>query len=80
MHVYLLLVCFVLMLFVNVCHEWTCEFKNVKFLVGFVPYCDVRFEICDADLWGDIATPNTPRCAAIKFVIRISSARYFSGI
>ena len=48
-----ILVCFVLMLFVNVCHQWTCELKNVEFLVGFVPDYDVRFEICDADLWGD---------------------------
>ena len=49
----------------------TCELKNVEFLVGFVPYCDVRFEICDADLWGDSATPSTPRCTAIKFVCTI---------
>ena len=44
--------------------------KMWSFSLVFFPYCDVRFDICDADLWGDIATPSTPRCAAIKFVIR----------
>ena len=31
-----ILVCFVLMLFVNVCNQWTSELKNVEFLVGLV--------------------------------------------
>ena len=44
-----ILVGFVLMLFVNVCHQWTCELKNMEFFVGLVPDCDVRFEVCDAE-------------------------------
>ena len=40
-----ILVRFVLMLFVNVCHQWTCELKNVEFLVGLVPYCDA--DLCE---------------------------------
>ena len=52
-----ILVGFVLMLFLNVCHQWTCELKNMEFFVGLVPDCDVRFEVCDADLWRNSATP-----------------------
>ena len=52
-------VCLVVVLFVNVCHQWACELKNVKFVVCFVQNCNVRLEVCDQDLWGDGATPGS---------------------
>ena len=47
------------MLFVNICHQWACEFKDVKLVVGLVKNCDIRLEICDQNLWGDGATPSS---------------------
>ena len=52
-------VCFVFMLFVDICHEWACEFKDVKLFVCLVKDCDIRFEICDQNLWGDGAAPGS---------------------
>ena len=51
-------VCFVIMLFVNVCHEWACELKNVELVVGLVQDGDVRLEVCDEDLGRDGAPPS----------------------
>ena len=49
-------VCFVFVLFVNVCHEWAGKLKDVKFVVGLVQNCDVRLEVRDQDLRRDGAT------------------------
>ena len=49
-------VCFVFVLFVNVCHEWAGKLKDVEFFVGLVQNCDVRLEVRDQDLRRDGAT------------------------
>ena len=51
-------VCFVFVLFVNVCHEWASELIDVEFFVCFIQNCDVRLEVGDQDLRGDGATSS----------------------
>ena len=51
-------VCFVFVLFVNVCHEWAGKLKDVKFVVGLVQNCDVRLEVRDQYLRRDGATSS----------------------
>ena len=51
-------VCFVVVLFVNVCEQWACELEDVELLVGLVQDSDVRLEICYEDLGGDGAAPG----------------------
>jgi len=46
-------VCFVVVLFVNVCEQWACELEDVELLVGLVQDSDVRLEIGYEDLRGD---------------------------
>ena len=50
-------VCFVFVLFVNICHQWACEFKDVKLFVGLVQDGDVGLQVCDEDLGRDGAPP-----------------------
>ena len=38
-------VCFVFVLFVNVCQQWACELEDVKLLVGLVQDGDVGLEV-----------------------------------
>ena len=52
-------VCLVVVLFVNVCHQWACELKNVELVVCLVENCYVRLEVCDQDFWGDGAPPGS---------------------
>ena len=51
-------VCFVFVLFVNVCHEWAGKLKDVEFFVGLVQNCDVRLEVRDQYLRRDGATSS----------------------
>ena len=51
-------VCFVFVLFVNVCHEWAGKLEDVEFFVGLVQNCDVRLEVGDQDLRRDGATSS----------------------
>ena len=51
-------VCFVFVLFVNVCQQWACELEDVKLLVGLVQDGDVGLEVGDEDLGGDGAAPR----------------------
>ena len=51
-------VCFVVVLFVNVCEQWACELEDVELLVGLVQDGDVGLEVGDEDLGGDGATPR----------------------
>ena len=53
-----ILVCFVVVLFVNVCEQWACELEDVELLVGFVQDGDVGLEVGDEDLGGDGAAPR----------------------
>ena len=50
-------VCFVFVLFVDVCQQWACELEDVK-LLGLVQDGDVGLEVGDEDLGGDGATPR----------------------
>ena len=43
-------VCFVFVLFVNVCEQWACELEDVELLVGLVQDSDVGLEVGDEDL------------------------------
>ena len=68
-------VCFVFVLFVNVCQQWACELEDVKLLVGLVQDGDVGLEVGDEDLGGDGAAPRRPpprdqadHCALRTFV------------
>ena len=66
-------VCFVFVLFVDICHQWACEFKDVKLFVGLVQDGDVGLQVCDQDLGRDGAPPQPPRdqvnhCALRTFV------------
>ena len=51
-------VCFVFVLFVNVCHEWAGKLEYVEFFVGLVQNCDVRLEVGDQYLRRDGATSS----------------------
>ena len=51
-------VCFVVMLFVDVCHQWACKLKDMKLLVRLVQDGDVGLEVGDEDLRGDGAAPG----------------------
>ena len=66
-----ILVCFVLMLFVNVCHHWTCELKmwNFSLVLSYIVMSGLRFVMQTP---GGIVPPPAPhRCTAIKFVCTI---------
>ena len=43
-------VCFVVMLFVDVCHQWACKLEDMKLLVRLVQDGDVGLEVSDEDL------------------------------
>ena len=53
-----ILVCFVVVLFVNVCEQWACELEDVELLVGLVQDSDVGIEVGDEDLGRDGAAPR----------------------
>ena len=66
-------VCFVFVLFVNVCQQWACELEDVKLLVGLVQDGDVGLEVGDEDLGGGWCRPPPPgdqadHCALRTFV------------
>ena len=64
-------VCFVFVLFVNVCQQWACELEDVKLLVGLVQDGDVGLEVGDEDLGGDGAAPRrlvNIYCALLNFL------------
>ena len=51
-------VCFVVMLFVDVCHQWACKLEDMKLLVRLVQDGDVGLEVGDEDLGGDGVAPG----------------------
>ena len=70
-------VCFVFVLFVNVCQQWACELEDVKLLVGLVQDGDVGLEVGDEDLafW---CRPPPPRDQADHCALRTFVCLYCS--
>ena len=56
-------VCFVVMLFVDVCHQWACKLEDMKLLVRLVQDGDVRLEVGYEDLYNIIPGVESSRSA-----------------